>query len=80
MKKILFILLSVLLVAGCGKSKKATLKLNVDNLQEGKVVVSVLDINKMNVVDTLTLKKGEAAVKLDLPDESPNFFYVSYNG
>lgn len=81
MKKILFILLSVLLIAGCGKSKKATLKLNVDNLQEGKLVVSILDISKMNVVDTLTTnKKGEASVKLDLPDDSPNFFYVSYNG
>lgn len=79
MRKFLF-LAALLAFAACS-SDKASLKIKIDGASQKQVVLSLLNVNKVDVVDTLkTDAAGKASVKLDLPYKSPNFYYLDYNG
>ena len=79
MRKILF-LAALLAFAACS-SDKASLKIKIDGAAQKDVVLSLLNVNKVEVVDTLkTDAAGKASAKLDLPYKSPNFYYLDYNG
>ncbi|MBR5399574.1 MAG: redoxin domain-containing protein [Bacteroidales bacterium] len=79
MKKLLY-LAAVLAFCACS-SDKASLKLKIDGAANKDVLLSVLNVNKVDVVDTLkTDASGKASAKIDLPYQSPNFYYLDYNG
>ncbi|MBR5074591.1 MAG: redoxin domain-containing protein [Bacteroidales bacterium] len=79
MKKLLY-LAAVLAFCACS-SDKASLKLKIDGAANKDVLLSVLNVNKVDVVDTLkTDAAGKASIKIDLPYQSPNFYYLDYNG
>ena len=79
MKKLLY-LAALLALCACS-SDKASLKLKIDGAANRDVILSVLNVNKVDVVDTLkTDAAGKASTKIDLPYQSPNFYYLDYNG
>lgn len=79
MKKLLY--LAVLLSFCACSSDKASIKLKIDGAANRDVVLSILNVNKVDVVDTLkTDAAGKASAKIDLPYQSPNFYYLDYNG
>lgn len=85
MRKIVYFfvasIIATLLAAGCSNKDAAVLKATVDGAGNSPVVLSVLNINKLEVVDTLnTNSNGEVTFKVKLPYASPNFYYLSYNG
>ena len=80
MKKVLICLAAVLALCSCS-GKKAGINIKVTGASESDLILSVLNINKVDVVDTLkTDAAGKASIKIDLPYQSPNFYYISYNG
>ncbi len=80
MKRALVYLSAVWLVMACG-TNKTTLKVTLDGAPEKDVVLSFLNINNIEVVDTLrTDASATAYTKIELPYKSPNFYYLSYNG
>ncbi|MBP5391800.1 MAG: redoxin domain-containing protein [Bacteroidales bacterium] len=79
MKKLLY--LAVLLSFCACSSDKASIKLKIDGAANRDVVLSILNVNKVDVVDTFkTDAAGKASAKIDLPYQSPNFYYLDYNG
>ena len=81
LREILFIVLISLTVFACSKQPSATLKVDIDGLSNREIVLSVLNYNKVEVVDTLTTNpKGQVKYKVVMSDDSPNFYYLSYNG
>ena len=79
MKKLLY--LAVLLSFCACSSDKASIKLKIDGAANRDVVLSILNVNKVDVVNTLkTDAAGKASAKIDLPYQSPNFYYLDYNG
>ncbi len=80
MKKVLICLAAALALCSCS-GKKAGINIKVTGASESDLILSVLNINKVDVVDTLkTDAAGKASIKIDLPYQSPNFYYISYNG
>ena len=79
MKKLIY--LAALLAFCACSSDKASLKVRVEGAANKNIVLSLLNISKVEVVDTLkTDAAGKASVKIDLPYKSPNFYYLDYNG
>ena len=72
--------LAALSLIGCAK-EIATLKVALNGAKNSPVVLSLLNFNKLEVVDTLnTNSEGEVKFKVKLPQAAPNFYYISYNG
>lgn len=81
MKKILFILFTCGLLASCTNKNTATIDLQIDGLCQKPVILNVLNINKLDLVDTLIVnEKGSVRYKVTPPFGSPNFYYANYNG
>ena len=79
MKKLLY-LAAIAAVCACS-SDKASLTVKIDGAAQKDVLLSVLNGSKVDVVDTLkTDAAGKASTKIDLPYQSPNFYYLDYNG
>ena len=79
MKKLIY--LAALLAFCACSSDKASLKVMVEGAANKNIVLSLLNVSKVDVVDTLkTDAAGKASVKIDLPYKSPNFYYLDYNG
>ena len=77
MKRYILLISIALMAASCGK--KATVKVEVKSAAGKEVLFSKLNFNKIDVVDTLKLdKSGKASVKFALPEEAPDFYYLSY--
>lgn len=77
MKRYILLISIALMAASCGK--KATVKVEVKSAAGKEVLFSKLNFNKIDVVDTLKLdKSGKASVKFVLPEEAPDFYYLSY--
>lgn len=79
-RQFICIVAAALALASCN-GKKASIDLRLEGAAERDVVLSVLNINKVEVADTLkTNASGKASAKFELPYQSPNFYYLSYNG
>ncbi len=77
MKRYILLISIALMAASCGK--KATVKVEVKSAAGKEVLFSKLNFNKIDVVDTLKLdKSGKASVKFAMPEEAPDFYYLSY--
>ncbi len=66
---------------GCSSKDRAVLNVSVDGAKNAPVVLSLLNINKIEVVDSLsTNEAGKVKFKVKLPHASPNFYYLNYKG
>ena len=71
--------IATLSLSSCGSSDSAKLSGSVEGLTSGKVVVKVLNLNKMDVLDTLTLDaNGAYNVNVPVKKTDPEFVYVYY--
>ncbi|MBR3303468.1 MAG: TlpA family protein disulfide reductase [Bacteroidales bacterium] len=70
-----------LFAGGCKGKDQAKINVTVDGVNKGKIALKLLNVNKLELVDTLlTDQKGSVSKKIMLPNGSPNFYYLSYNG
>jgi hypothetical protein len=89
MKKFSFLRVASIFVIGatslflvsCGHKDSAVIKAVIQGASEKKVVLNMLNMNKLVTIDTLTTnKKGFVKYRVKLPDASPNFYYITYHG
>jgi len=70
---------SVLLLASC--AQKATVQGVIKDAPESDVVVSLLNVNTLETIDTVkTDAKGRYTVKVDVEKGRPEFIYIYRNG
>lgn len=68
-------------VSSCSHKDSALIKAQIEGASEKDVVINVLNVNKMEVADTVkTDKSGRFRYRVQLPDASPNFYYLTYHG
>ena len=73
-------LAALLLIAGCN-GNKAVIKGELEGAADTTVVVSRLNVNQLQAVDTIrTDKNGRFTCKESIPAGRPQFYYLSYNG
>jgi len=73
-------LAALFLIAGCN-GNKAVIKGELKGAADTTVVVSRLNVNKLEAVDTIrTDKNGKFTCKENIPVGRPQFYYLSYNG
>lgn len=81
MKRIFLLGLAALMAVSCTKSNIAAIDAHIEGADARQIVVTKLSVNQLRFVDTLrTDSKGNVAGKIVLTDETPNFYYLSYNG
>jgi len=79
--KIFISIIILTLFVNCTNKGGAKFRLEIDGASKKQVVLSFLDVNKLVTIDTLkTNKLGVVSKNVELPDNSPNFYYISYNG
>lgn len=82
MRKIIISSLAVLLAVSCGSNENTVINGDIAGAGagSGEVVLSKLDIDKINVVDTIrTSPDGRFSYKATLKEGAPEFYYLSYN-
>lgn len=81
MKRLLVAGLVALMASGCSKNNQATISANVEGAANKDIVVAQLMVNQIRAVDTLKTG-GDCSAKgtIAMADESPNFYYLVYNG
>lgn len=73
--------ITVLLLASCGSKDSAVIKCGIEGLNNRQIELTMLNVDKVILVDTLyTDKNGNVKFKVEVPYSSPNFYYVNYNG
>ncbi len=81
MKKIALFLIAAVAMFSCTDSKNsAVIDLNVANAGGKEIILSKLNVNAINIVDTLTLdNQGCAKYSVEVAAQEPGFYYLSYN-
>ncbi len=73
--------MAALMLTACGGGDRAIIKAEIEGLQNTQVELTMLNVGKVVMVDTLnTDKKGNVKFKVEVPYSSPNFYYLNYNG
>ena len=81
MKRFFVLGLAALMAVSCSQSKTAVVDAVIDGADSKKIIVSQLSVNQLKFVDSVkTDSKGKLATKISMTDDSPNFYYLSYNG
>ncbi|MBR2478269.1 MAG: TlpA family protein disulfide reductase [Bacteroidales bacterium] len=81
MKRIFLLGLAALMAVSCSKSNTAVIDAQIDGADAKQILVTKLSVNQLRFVDTLrTDSKGAVTGKIELTEETPNFYYLSYNG
>lgn len=80
MNRLLLFAAALLFAVSCSqKSSSALISGNITGAAEKDIVISQLIVNQIKVLDTIkTSKTGEFKYKVQLKDDSPNFYYISY--
>ena len=79
-RQLIWLSVALLGLFSCSKDK-ARIDINLKDAPGSELVVTTLNVNKRDVVDTVkTNKSGKASLKVVLPYASPNFYYISYKG
>lgn len=69
------------MAVSCSKSNTAVIDAQIDGADAKQILVTKLSVNQLRFVDTLrTDSKGAVTGKIALTDQTPNFYYLSYNG
>lgn len=80
MRKIIILASVAATLFSCGPKESAVISLNVNGASDKEVVLSKLSVNKIGIVDTLKLNaEGSAKYKVNVGEQTPDFFYLSYN-
>lgn len=81
MKRVFLLGLAALMAVSCSKSNTAVIDAQIDGADAKQILVTKLSVNQLRFVDTLrTDSKGAVTGKIALTDQTPNFYYLSYNG
>lgn len=79
MKKIIFLLGVLILIVSCKSSTSAKIDAKVSGLFEKEVVVKVLNINTLNILDTVkTDEEGVFRYRIKNINSTPEFYYIYY--
>ena len=80
MKQLKFVVLGVAAMAALWScaSNSAKLSGTLEGVNNGSVVVKLLDVNKMTVLDTLAVKNGSYSCSVPVKAGDPEFVYVYY--
>ncbi len=80
MKKVLILCVTAALAFACSKQDSAVISAQIDGADSKEIIISQLDINHIKILDTLKTSKGGALkYTVNIQDQSPNFYYLSYN-
>lgn len=81
MKKILLFFSILLIAASCTKNS-ANVQLTITDAKDSTgVIVTLLDINRLQLIDTLQLKAdGKFSYEVELPEDTPSFYYFFSEG
>lgn len=72
--------LAALIAFSCANKSAAVIDAQIKGANDKDIVVSKLDINQIRVIDTVkTRGDGSFKYEVTIGDESPNFYYLSYN-
>ncbi len=81
MKKLFVMGLAALMAASCSKSNTAVVDAHIEGADNKMVMVAQLSVNQMKLVDTVrTDSKGMFKSEFAVSEETPNFYYIAYNG
>lgn len=81
MKKLFVMGLAALMAASCSKSNTAVVDAHIEGADNKMVMVAQLSVNQMKLVDTVrTDSKGTFKSEFAVSEETPNFYYIAYNG
>lgn len=81
MKRIFVLGMAALMAVSCSKSSTAVIDAQIDGADSRNIFVTKLSVNQLKFVDSVkTDDKGAFVTKVELGDENPNFYYLSYNG
>ena len=73
--------MAALMAVSCSQSKTAVVEASIEGADSKNIIVSQLSVNQLRFVDSVkTDSKGKMTAKITMTDESPNFYYLSYNG
>ncbi len=73
--------MAALMAVSCSQSKSAVIDAAIEGADTKNIIVSQLSVNQLRFVDSVkTDKNGKMQAKIAMADESPNFYYLSYNG
>ena len=77
MKKLLLFFSILLIAASCTKNS-ANVQLTITDAKDSTgVIVTLLDINRLQLIDTLQLKADvKFSYKVELPEDTPSFYYL----
>lgn len=79
MKKLFFLFLIIIGSISCSNNNRAKLKIKVNGIEDGDLVLTRLDINRQTVIDSIKICKSGCTYFLDKRDQSPEFYYINYN-
>lgn len=80
MRKFLFICLAAFLAFSCANNNSAVINVEIEGADSKDIIVSQLEVNYIKILDTVkTSKNGSFKYEVTMLDESPNFYYLSYN-
>lgn len=81
MKRIFVLGLAALMAVSCTKSNTAAIDAQINGADKSQIVVTRLSVNQLRFVDTLrTDSNGAVSAKIAMTAETPDFYYLSYNG
>ena len=68
----------MILAVSCGRSAK--IEATIADLSSSDVIVKLLDVNKFEVLDTVTTDEaGKLSYKVDIQKGQPEFVYLFHN-
>lgn len=80
MRKFLFICVAAFLAFSCANNNSAVINVEIEGADSKDIIVSQLEVNYIKILDTVkTSKNGSFKYEVTMLDESPNFYYLSYN-
>lgn len=69
------------MAVSCTKSNTAAIDAQINGADKSQIVVTRLSVNQLRFVDTLrTDSNGAVSAKVAMTSETPDFYYLSYNG
>jgi len=78
MRKILFFLIVGTVLVSCS-SKKIKISGSIEGLQNGSIVLNILDVNTQRIIDTINVdKSGKFSYTISKPSPTPEFYYLFY--
>ncbi|MBQ5783377.1 MAG: TlpA family protein disulfide reductase [Bacteroidales bacterium] len=79
MRKFLILCVTAFVAFSCANKNSAVISAQIDGADSKDILISQLDVNHIRVLDTVTTSKsGALKYEVNILDESPNFYYLSY--